>query len=125
MAKQLNHKCIVCGQPYHSCDTCEKIKSYSPWRTVTDTFKHYQIYVTIKSFDSNIISQEEAIQELKDLGVTKSLYKDWPEGTQKKLDAIFKVASPIVEEDFSMDKYSDMIAEPLLEENELIDEIED
>lgn len=124
MAKQLNHKCIVCGQPYHSCDTCEKIKSYSPWRTVTDTFKHYQIYVTIKSFDSNIISQEEAIQELKDLGVTKSLYKDWPEGTQKKLDAIFEVKPSVVEED-SVADYFDTIVAPLPEETEPIDEIED
>lgn len=124
MAKQLNHKCIVCGKLYHSCDSCENIKTYSPWRTVTDTFNHYQIYVTIKSLDSNIISQEEALQELRGLGVTESSYKDWPEGTQRKLDAIFEVNPSIVKED-SVTDYFDTIVAPLPEEIKPIDEIED
>ena len=93
MAKQLNHTCIVCGKPYHSCDSCEKIKSYSPWRTIADTFDHYRIYVAIKSFDSGILSLEEVLQELDSLGVTKTTYANWPEGTRRKLDGIFATST--------------------------------
>lgn len=119
MAKQLNHKCIVCGKLYHSCDSCERIKSYSPWRTITDSFNHYQIYVTIKSFDSNIISQEEAIQELRDLGVTESTYKDWPEGTQKKLDTIFKTPYPQIESKYlsTIELVEETVETPFVDED--------
>lgn len=132
MAKQLNHTCIVCGKPYHSCDSCEKIKSYSPWRTITDTFDHYRIYVAIKSFDSGILSLEEVLQELDSLGVTETTYINWPEGTRRKLDGIFAASAlKAVIDDFEEASEQDLelIADKFLEaeqhSEELVDESEE
>lgn len=89
---RLDHTCIVCGQAYHSCDNCERIKSFTPWRSLCDTFNHYSVYLAIKSFEAGFSTKEEAITELKRLGVTKTSYANWTDGAKARLDEIF--ASP-------------------------------
>lgn len=89
MSRQPDHKCIICGKMYHSCDTCEKIKTYTPWRSLCDTFHCYSIYLSIRSYQEKITSKEEAQGELAQLGVSKpSDYADWTPGTIKCLDEI-------------------------------------
>lgn len=50
MAEQNNAKCSICGKPYHLCKTCSEVKSFMPWRTVTDTVGHYLIYTAIHGY---------------------------------------------------------------------------
>lgn len=89
MSKRLDHKCIICGEMYESCDSCEKIKTYTPWRSLCDTFHCYSIYLAIRSYQEKITTKEEAQKELAQLGVSKpSDYANWTEGTKKCLDEI-------------------------------------
>lgn len=62
--------CIICGQPYDACHFCEEVTTYTPWRRVCDSFDHYMIYMTIKSYESGITSKEDAKAELEKFGVT-------------------------------------------------------
>lgn len=88
MAEKLDHKCIICGTMYHACDTCQKIKTYTPWRTLCDTMEHYQVLLAIKSYDSGLFTKEEAAEDIKKRGVVLGSYDEWPEGTKRKLDEI-------------------------------------
>ena len=44
MALENNAVCAICGKPYRVCQSCQNIKSFTPWRTVTDILPHYVIY---------------------------------------------------------------------------------
>lgn len=50
MSEILNATCAICGKRYHMCDTCKNIKSFQPWRTVTDTLPHYLIYLALAQY---------------------------------------------------------------------------
>ena len=50
MALENNAICDICGKPYHVCQTCKDITSFKPWRTVTDTFPHYMIFLAISDY---------------------------------------------------------------------------
>ena len=60
MSKEINHWCVVCGKGYHACDSCEKIKSYTPWRTLTDTIEHFAIFTVLKDYNNKVIDKQEA-----------------------------------------------------------------
>lgn len=88
MAQKLDHKCLICGTMYHACDTCQKVKTFTPWRTLCDTQEHYQILLDIKSYDGGLLSKEEAAADILKRGVKHGSYDEWPEGTRRKLDEI-------------------------------------
>lgn len=88
MAQKLDHKCIICGTMYHACDTCQKIKTYTPWRTLCDTQEHYQVLLDIRSYDSGILTREEAAADIMKRGVKRGCYDEWPDATKRKLDEI-------------------------------------
>ena len=50
MALENNAVCDICGKPYHVCQICKDITSFKPWRTVTDTFPHYMIFLAISDY---------------------------------------------------------------------------
>lgn len=89
MAEVLNHKCIVCGTAYHSCDSCRQIKTYTPWRTLCDSWEHYRIYLLIRTFQEGLDTAENIQNQLKKLGVTRATYANWPDGTKRLLNQIF------------------------------------
>lgn len=92
MAETLNHKCIVCGTAYHSCDSCQQIKTYTPWRTLCDSWEHYRIYLLIRTFQEGLDTTENIQSQLKKLGVTRATYVNWPDGTKKLLNQIFAIS---------------------------------
>ena len=55
--------CPVCGQEFHVCYTCEK-SSANAWKTVTDSFEHYSIYVAMVLYKRGSIDKEEAAQRI-------------------------------------------------------------
>ena len=93
--QKYTHKCIVCGLEYRSCDNCQRIKSYTPWRALCDSWDHYQIYLLIRTFQENLDSKENIQAQLEKLGVTPGSYSDWPEGTQRLLDEIFDIQAKV------------------------------
>lgn len=50
MSEILNATCKICGTKYHMCETCKDIKTYRPWRTVTDVLPHYLIYLALANY---------------------------------------------------------------------------
>ena len=70
MDKKHNHKCVICGTPYHYCDDCGKIKSFTPWRTICDTREHYRTFCVIQDYLANRCTKDEAKETLEYIGVT-------------------------------------------------------
>ena len=50
MENNINAFCKICGSGYHVCNSCLEQKTFSPWRTVTDTIEHYKIYIVLHSY---------------------------------------------------------------------------
>ena len=50
MSNELNATCDICGKKYHVCRSCREIKTFQPWRTVTDTFNHYTIFLVLSEY---------------------------------------------------------------------------
>lgn len=70
MAQEINHYCIICGKGYHACDSCAEVKTFQPWRVLTDSSEHWKIYMTIKDFNDGIISKDEAAKQLQNCDLT-------------------------------------------------------
>ena len=89
--EKLDHKCIICGELYHACDNCERVREYTPWKVICDTHKHYEIYLAIKSYQAEHEPIEVIRENLQIMGVTKDMYKNWPDAVKRILDEIFFV----------------------------------
>ena len=69
MSEILNATCAICNTKYHMCETCKSIKSFQPWRTVTDTLPHYTIYLTLAEY-TKTGNKEKAKEELQKCDLT-------------------------------------------------------
>lgn len=75
--KEINHWCVLCGTGYHACDTCNKEKTFTPWRTLTDTIEHYKIFTILKDYNNKLIDREKAKELLSGLDLSgKENYKE-------------------------------------------------
>ena len=63
MAQELNATCDICGKKYHICGSCKEVKSFTPWRTVTDTMQHYLIFLALSEY-TKTKDKEKAKEEL-------------------------------------------------------------
>lgn len=91
MAKEkINHWCVICGTGYHACDSCESIKSFKPWRTITDTSRCYQIYLVIKQYNSGVVDKQGARCMLENIGVQIDDIKGYKADVKATLTEIFK-----------------------------------
>ena len=63
MSEQYNAKCDICSKPYKICRSCQEIKSFQAWRTVTDTLPHYMIYLALVDY-SRTKDKAKAKEEL-------------------------------------------------------------
>ena len=63
MAQELNATCDICGKKYHICSSCKEVKSFTPWRTVTDTMQHYLIFLVLSEY-TKTKDKEKAKEEL-------------------------------------------------------------
>ena len=63
MSQELNATCDICGKKYHVCNSCKEVKSFTPWRTVTDTMQHYLIFLALSEY-TKTKDKEKAKEEL-------------------------------------------------------------
>ena len=53
MSEKNNAKCDICGKEYYVCRACSEVNKFNPWRTVTDTFEHYIIFLALSEYRHN------------------------------------------------------------------------
>ncbi len=93
MSNKINHWCIICGKGYHACDSCDSVKSFTPWRALADTADHYKIYLVIKQYNSKMITKNEAKTILENVDLTgMDSFKD---SVKDILNEIFKENSSV------------------------------
>ncbi|MCR1842526.1 hypothetical protein [Murimonas intestini] len=66
MSDYINTICAICGKGYHICKSCQGTKTFSSWRTVTDTPGHFKIYTLIHAYHYGRLDREEAASQLKE-----------------------------------------------------------
>ena len=105
MSEKYNATCAICGQPYKICRTCQEIKSFTPWRTITDTLQHYTLFLVLSEY-SRTKDKTKAKDELLKCDLSeKESFKD---SVKNMIDEIMKEdAIKIIEE----------ISEKTVEEN--------
>lgn len=94
MSEQYNAKCDICGKPYKVCRSCQEIKSFQAWRTVTDTLPHYMIYLALVEY-SRTKDKEKAKEEL--LKCDLSERDNFNDNIKSVIDEIFAI-EPKVED---------------------------
>ena len=88
MSKEINHWCVVCGKGYHACDSCNETKSFTPWRSLTDTIEHFKLFMTLKDYNNKLIDKKEAKKMLSNIDLSnKNSFKD---SSKKLLNEILK-----------------------------------
>lgn len=68
--RKINHWCVLCGAGYHACDSCEKESAFTPWRTLTDTIDHYQIFMVLRAYHNQEIDMIQAREMLSHLDLS-------------------------------------------------------
>lgn len=63
MSEPLNGVCDICGKRYSVCKTCQTVKTFKPWRTITDTIEHYKIFIALSEY-TRTKNKEEAKEQL-------------------------------------------------------------
>ena len=87
MSEKYNATCAICGQPYKICRTCQEIKSFTPWRTITDTLQHYTLFLVLSEY-SRTKDKTKAKDELSKCDLSeKELFKD---NVKNMIDEIMK-----------------------------------
>ena len=87
MSEKYNATCAICGQPYKICRTCQEIKSFTPWRTITDTLQHYSLFLVLSEY-SRTKDKTKAKDELSKCDLSeKELFKD---SVKNMIDEIMK-----------------------------------
>ncbi len=89
MSKEINHWCVICGNGYHACDTCNEIKKITPWKKLTDTIEHYKIFTVLKDYNNKVINKREAKKMLS--GIDLSGRENFKESAKNLLNDIFGV----------------------------------
>lgn len=97
-----NATCVICGNRYYRCEKCIKLGSQGiyPWKLFCDTSKCYQLYSAFESYKKNVLTKEQAKEEILNLDgkailSNDSKYKDVFNEIMKPAVKKFKPNKPI------------------------------
>ncbi|NBH14552.1 hypothetical protein D3Z36_10320 [Lachnospiraceae bacterium] len=71
MNQYKNHTCAICGKTYYACSSCENIRSFQPWRTITDTRACYKIFLILNGCNKGYIHNADAQKQLKNCDLSQ------------------------------------------------------
>ena len=103
MAQELNATCDICGKKYHICSSCKEVKSFTPWRTVTDTMQHYLIFLSLSEY-TKTKDKEKAKEELSKCDLSE-------------LDTFNENIKSAIKEIMAEEKIVETVSEETVEEN--------
>lgn len=83
-----NTWCRICGKKYTVCPVCESAKTRTPWRIITDTAEHYQIWLAVSQYKSGIIDKQVAKEILENVGLNEEELKTFIPAVQETIAAI-------------------------------------
>lgn len=67
MDTKFNTSCQICGKKYNYCSKCKELAGY---RAVADSPECYQIYMVLRQYLEDIITESEATNMFSDIGIT-------------------------------------------------------
>lgn len=82
-------ECVICGNKYRVCPTCEKVTTFSPWRTLVCCVDEYMIYSTLSQYD-NDKNADVAANKLDHVGVSKKTMANYKLSVRKQITEIYK-----------------------------------
>ena len=103
MSQELNATCDICGKKYHICSSCKEVKSFTPWRTVTDTMQHYLIFLALSEY-TKTKDKEKAKEELSKCDLSE-------------LDTFNENIKTVIKEIMAEEKNVETVSEETVEEN--------
>ena len=103
MAQELNATCDICGKKYHVCNSCKEVKSFTPWRTVTDTMQHYIIFLALSEY-TKTKDKEKAKEELSKCDLSE-------------LDTFNENIKSVIKEIMAEEKIVETVSKETVEEN--------
>ena len=103
MSQELNATCDICGKKYHICGSCKEVKSFTPWRTVTDTMQHYLIFLALSEY-TKTKDKEKAKEELSKCDLSE-------------LDTFNENIKSAINEIMAEEKIEETVSEETVEEN--------
>ena len=78
----INNHCLICGKGYHVCHSCREIRTFSPWRSITDTANCFKIYRVLSDYNSGNLTKDKAREQLLHCDLTaKDTFKERPRNT--------------------------------------------
>lgn len=103
MEQELNATCDICGKPYRVCNSCKEVKSFTPWRTVTDTMQHYIIFLALSEY-TKTKDKEKAKEELSKCDLSE-------------LDTFNENIKSVIKEIMAEEKIVETVSKETVEEN--------
>ena len=65
MSNDQYNTCAICGRMYKRCRSCEENrKTWAAWKQFVDSREHFQIFVTLRSYNVGTSTKEEAAEAL-------------------------------------------------------------
>lgn len=83
-----NTWCRICGKKYTVCPVCESAKTRTPWRIITDTAAHYQVWLAVSQYKSGVIDKETAKSILNNIDLQKDEIQNFIPAVQDTIAAI-------------------------------------
>lgn len=85
MSQVLDHECIICGEKYHHCNDCGRMKDFKPWRAVACSIECYQVYLAYMDYKEGNLTEKQMADILIERGFDRKTIR--PE-LQEKFDHI-------------------------------------
>lgn len=110
--KANSHQCVICNALYNSCDLCKDIQTYTPWRALCDTSRHYQIYMIISMLRGKVMNESEVRDSLNHINVTIDEIKTFIPAVQDILLPIMEAKTESISKTVSEVTFDDLSEEP-------------
>ncbi len=101
--------CKICGKKYKVCPSCEGVRTFTPWRTITCDPQEFMLFELLSkhTFDHDSV---EAVKQMNTLRFSKERIKTFLPEIQEQISDIQKDAKK------SKPKTTQMIEETQVEE---------
>lgn len=84
--------CRICGKKYKVCPSCENVKSRTPWRVITDTAPHYQVWLIMRQYQTGLLDKATARKMLLQTDILENEVANFIPSVQEFIASINQVS---------------------------------